>query len=545
MPLNGDVNDISGNNNQGINHGATPSTDRKGNANGAMHFNGTDSWIEVPNSPSIQSPEQALSVSSWIRAESEAIYFICKVNGPSYNQYQFRTGINLLSKQYFLGINGADYCWEDTILADLALNEWFLFTITYDGSEIKFYFNGELSNTYLHSQLINPNSERLEIGRDAHGPIEWMMGDLDDLRIYNVALTAEQVACIYYENCIDLVLDANLSDETICNNDHSELEIINAQTSVSYQLLKDGSVYGSPQTGNLDTLVFPISNILETSTFKVVATDLNTGCSITLDSVFTVEVLSPEVEALVITDSDYAPAAASLSSTSRDAVVFEWYQDGNLIATTEQAQVDLPAPGEYTFVLVAGSGPPANCSDSDTVRITLQVPVNVVLEIPNAFTPNNDGINDFFEITTEGITKSDVWIKDRWGLLIAEFDGQTGHWDGLNGSGKEAPAGPYYFHVEAIDYAGKTMEESGVVYLVREMIELSPNPAVQQIMINMKGCLPGERTLQISSVQGVSFFQESFSDEIFKVDISKIKPGIYFVKISNGKDQQYLKFVKE
>jgi len=544
-PFDGNADDFSGNGNHGINHGATGAEDRCGNADSSMYFNGGDNWIEVPNSTSLQSPEQALSVSSWIKAESAAIYFICKVDGPSYNAYQFRTGINLLSKQYFLGLNGVDYCWEDSILVDLAFNEWFLFTITYDRNDVKFYFNGELSNIHPLTEPINPNSERLEIGRDAHGPIEWMTGCLDDLRIYNRALSAAEIALLYNQSCYPLYLDAAMAPNSVCRGESASIEIINAQAGVSYQLLKDGMPYGVDRTGNLDTLNFSLNNLQETGSFTVEATDTASGCSIILDTTFTVSVLSPNVSATAIPDDEYAPATVSLGSASSGASSFEWFLDGNLIATTEQAEIELGEPGNYSFVLVASSGPPANCTVMDTVVVELKESIDVVMDIPNAFTPNGDGINDYFEIHTEGISRSDVWVKDKWGLLIKEFDGQNDMWDGNTTSGREAPDGPYYFHVKATDYRDGPMEESGIVYLFRDLIDLTPNPASHKIMIRMNGRLPGERTASISSIDGICLFEAKFSGEMLEADVSMLKPGLYFIWICNGKDQQYLKFIKE
>jgi hypothetical protein len=49
----GNANDVSGNNNNGIVNGPTLIVDKWGNANGAYFFNGINNWIQVPNSPSL------------------------------------------------------------------------------------------------------------------------------------------------------------------------------------------------------------------------------------------------------------------------------------------------------------------------------------------------------------------------------------------------------------------------------------------------------------------------------------------------------------
>ena len=84
------------------------------------------------------------------------------------------------------------------------------------------------------------------------------------------------------------------------------------------------------------------------------------------------------------------------------------------------------------------------------------------------------------------------------------------------------------------------------IYLIRELIELSPNPAKDKLDIKMKGRLPGKRTLSIISVNG-SLAQEQnlpYSD-VYQIDITNLKRGIYQLVISNGIDSQSISFIKE
>ena len=67
-PFDGNANDASGNGNHGVVHGATPTTDRFGNANSAYGFNGDDcGYVEVPNSTGLQCITRAITISAWIR----------------------------------------------------------------------------------------------------------------------------------------------------------------------------------------------------------------------------------------------------------------------------------------------------------------------------------------------------------------------------------------------------------------------------------------------------------------------------------------------
>lgn len=115
----------------------------------------------------------------------------------------------------------------------------------------------------------------------------------------------------------------------------------------------------------------------------------------------------------------------------------------------------------------------------------------------------------------------------------------------MTGSGKEAPSAPYFYHIAALDYTGSALERSGVVYLIRDLIELSPNPAKDRLVVKMNGRLKGERSVQLISVHGKVIFEVSVSSETFDLDVTGINPGLYLLRISNQRDILNLKFIKE
>ncbi len=70
------------------------------------------------------------------------------------------------------------------------------------------------------------------------------------------------------------------------------------------------------------------------------------------------------------------------------------------------------------------------------------------LYIPNAFTPDGDGLNDTFGGVGEGITDYNIQIFDRWGNLLFESNDINKQWDG-NYKNELAPSGVYVFKVNA------------------------------------------------------------------------------------------------
>lgn len=186
----------------------------------------------------------------------------------------------------------------------------------------------------------------------------------------------------------------------------------------------------------------------------------------------------------------------------------------------------------------------------DTIRNVVNGSIDVInqrvsLIIPSSFTPNNDGINDYFEIFSEGLVSYTTWIKDSWGREIFSFDKSTARWGGETKSGSIAPAGAYYYIITGKAFGGTEYQRSGVVYLIRDLIDLSPNPAKDNILIQMSDNLSGERLLQIFSMDGALINQMYLPQEReYLLDISQLKNGPYLITIINGAEIQCSTFIK-
>lgn len=93
-----------------------------------------------------------------------------------------------------------------------------------------------------------------------------------------------------------------------------------------------------------------------------------------------------------------------------------------------------------------------------------------IIYIPNAFTPNGDGLNDTFGGMGEGLTEYNLQIFNRWGNLIFESNDMKNQWDG-NYNNEPAPIGVYVYKINAkgpsADGRSKNLiSEAGSVTLV-------------------------------------------------------------------------------
>lgn len=101
-------------------------------------------------------------------------------------------------------------------------------------------------------------------------------------------------------------------------------------------------------------------------------------------------------------------------------------------------------------------------------RDSLTVYVRGELYVPNAFTPDGDGLNDIFKAEGLDIVKFNMKIFNRWGELIFESDDINQGWNGSSGNDSYySPPGIYQYIIIAQEHKGEVFEYRGHVYLLR------------------------------------------------------------------------------
>jgi gliding motility-associated-like protein len=113
---------------------------------------------------------------------------------------------------------------------------------------------------------------------------------------------------------------------------------------------------------------------------------------------------------------------------------------------------------DYILTVIDQNG----CENSDTVRVIL----DGALYVPNAFTPNGDGINDVFVIRGVDIKDFQLFIFDRWGLLLFETDNYNDHWDGTY-KGEPVQLDTYVWKINYSDFQRNHHKLIGHVSVVR------------------------------------------------------------------------------
>jgi gliding motility-associated-like protein len=134
--------------------------------------------------------------------------------------------------------------------------------------------------------------------------------------------------------------------------------------------------------------------------------------------------------------------------------------------TLDDPTSDAPiaCPGETTVYTVVGTDI-NGCSGMDSTTVTvIGIPV---LDIPSAFTPNNDNLNDVFRVE-QWIHFELTYLRifNRWGDLIFETDDIFHGWDGT-AFGEAQPVGTYVYVISGADEKGAHVGRKGNVTLLR------------------------------------------------------------------------------
>ena len=265
-PFNGNANDASGNNNNPVFNNATITTDRFGNPNSAYHFNGVYQYMRIPNKPALNFGTQ-ITLSVWVKPTG-FYYDICHASqiiskgGGNYNpgNYALRFDDALYSSG--TGCNGSicdslhqSFRGTGTVLKPypgdfIKKDKWYNVLYTNDGKTAKLYVDCELKYEVTFPETFS-NKEDLFFGKsdDEFFPF-WLNGDLDDIRIYNRALNAEEISSLCKEDDVKKSAPVVPAPEVKLEKRENELvkELTVDNDSISVTLYDNGVVDGDSIT---------------------------------------------------------------------------------------------------------------------------------------------------------------------------------------------------------------------------------------------------------------------------------------------------------
>jgi hypothetical protein len=182
------ANDASGSGNTGTITGATWTT--AGRFGSALSFNGTSNWVTVPDAP-ILDLTSAFTIEAWIYASTISGWrTVVLKEAPNSLAYGLYSGNGSSRPSGWAQVGGRDYFVNAT--ANLVANTWTHVAYTYDGTTLRMFVNGTQVSTAAGPTALAVSAGALRIGGNAVWG-EYFSGRIDEVRIYNRALTAAQI----------------------------------------------------------------------------------------------------------------------------------------------------------------------------------------------------------------------------------------------------------------------------------------------------------------------------------------------------------------
>ena len=298
-PFNSNANDESGNGNNGTVNGATLTTDRNGNVNGAYSFNGVnccgtpDPVQEIVIANQILNLGQDFTVSCWMNS----------IDVTKYQQLLFIAGAGVeLNNEHVPSILtyavGPGSSW-DLLYAQGTTNNfqnstWYHVVFIKTGTTYTLYLNKNLEGSSVVSNSINYNQTTdLRIGCLAGGH-ELFKGSLDDFGVWNRALTQQEISDLFNSCTNHTSTITPQGNTTFCQGGSVNLNA-STGTNYTYEWYKDGqlingataSVYQASVAGNYNLKVMDgVCNATSSAVSVVVNSIPNNGVTVNGNTTF-------------------------------------------------------------------------------------------------------------------------------------------------------------------------------------------------------------------------------------------------------------------
>lgn len=268
---------------------------------------------------------------------------------------------------------------------------------------------------------------------------------------------------------VDFVADDPDGCPVHCANFTDNTTIANGDSIQSWEwIYGDGSAAGTAQNP---------SHCYSNSGFydvTLIATS-NHGCKDTLVKPKYIDIFNvPVAEFTPMPDDNdgasiFDSQVTLVNGSSSDVISWTYsFGDGDSISPSTPSPVHV-YPNQEPMTYIASLYVENSDGCTDYVEHPVVINPEFTFYIPNAFSPNDDGINDFFYGTGIGIVDYDIYIFDRWGMMIFHGKGiDTSAWNGHANEGRDvAQQDVYIWKVKLSDIFGKRHEYHGHVTLVR------------------------------------------------------------------------------
>jgi len=356
------------------------------------------------------------------------------------------------------------YGGNDTVLYEGCGSAKIIFRRTYNIQQPKTYnisISGTAQNGIDYNNL--PNSITMQAGNMYDTLFIYPTSDLINDNLENIIITIGDTLCNgqYYETDIELIIyekpnfDIQIIPNTgaFCDSVLFSAQIQGALPPLSYNWnngLSNDSVFN----------FYP--NFYDFYTNQNIKLSVKDACgNTTKDTVNIIFSKHPTADfTFSPTYSDLLnPLVEFIDLSSKDVTNWFWtYGVNNKYSTNQNPYYNYPDTGNYNVSLLVANQ--FDCVDS--IVKTVRINEISTIYIPNAFTPNGDGINDVFKVIGNEIEEFELSIFNRWGEKVFESKSQDNSW-----TGKDSQTGAYTYRVKIKFKNDKKEVKTGHVLLLK------------------------------------------------------------------------------
>ncbi len=529
-PFNGNGNDLSPFNNHLTNNGATPTTDRFGNANAAYDFDGISSFLTRTNPSYTFNSTSTFTVSFWYKRVNTASLGIPIMHATTASgNFVWIFQLASLNMQFGTNKQGSAWIWaQSTTTTDV----WTHIVMVYNAGQMTLYKDNvaAATGTFNHT-AVSSTTLPLLIGKGVGG--SHFYGQIDDIGIWNRALSQCEINDLYTSSTTLTGLSAG-PDQYACNGSQITLSATGATTYIWTPNIVNGSTFSPTISQNYTVTGFDANGCSSWDQVAVIAQNVNVNAG----------------QDLFLCSGD----SAQLNATGYPGIQWSGGISNNVPFLPNQTQIYIASASNAngctdsdTVSVIMNSLPQINAGPDQSICFGEEVILygtggifmfwsnNIADSIP--FVPQLSGSYVLTGASNEGCIGTDtvyVSVNDASSnnITASALDSYSLNGQTYTSSGTYTQILTNAAGCDSLLTLNLTLDFTGLSDFNNKDFSVYPNPAQNIVFLNVEADLIGSG-LMIYDALGRILLETTLQKQETSIDIQEFASGTYLMKVGS------------